>query len=126
MTDEAAELRAAAEKLRRLATAASTDSDGTPTAHWHHDDQGCGRGALYGDHLTRDDGRRISWPPLARGGSYQRPSYMHVQHAAYAAAVGPGVGLALAAWLEEEAVAASANPHALNLARLINTPEQQS
>ncbi|GGQ83572.1 hypothetical protein [Streptomyces flaveolus] len=97
------ELRAAAEQLRTLATAASIDSDGVPTANWHHEDRGRNRGHLYGDHLTRDDGRCISWPHLLRGGSAQRPTYMHVQHAAYAAAMGPVVGLALADWLDQAA-----------------------
>ncbi|MFE0800104.1 hypothetical protein [Streptomyces sp. NPDC058812] len=97
------ELRTAAAKIRALATAASTDSDGAPTANWHHQERGHGRGHLYGDHLTRDDGRRISWPHLLRGGSSQRPTYMHVQHAAYAAAMGPALGLALAEWLDQAA-----------------------
>ncbi|MBQ0827670.1 hypothetical protein [Streptomyces tagetis] len=103
MPTPAHDLRAAAETLRALATAASVDPDGTPTAHWHYEDRGRGRGHLYGDHLTREDDRCISWPHLLRGGSLQRPTYMHVQHAAYAAAMGPVVGLAIADWLEEAA-----------------------
>lgn len=116
------ELRAAAEKLRALATAASTDSDGTSTAAWHSEDRGHGRSALWGDHLIRNDGRRISWPLLVRGGSPQRPAYMHTQHAAYAAAMHPGVGLALADWLDGAAVDAEqigADRHALAVARAI-------
>lgn len=105
MTAPVDELRTAATRLRQLATAASTDNDGTPTAHWHtepcwpKDDDG--NRFLYGDHLTRDDGRTISWPPLLRGGMRSRAPYMHGQHADYAAAMDPTVGLALADWLDE-------------------------
>ncbi|MEU6872413.1 hypothetical protein [Streptomyces sp. NPDC046751] len=103
-TTPAAELHAAAETLRALATAASTDTDGTPTTTWStepcwpNDDDGTSR--LYGDYRTRDDGHRIAWPPLLHGGSSQRPTRMHTQHATYAAAMGPAVGLALADWLD--------------------------
>jgi hypothetical protein len=117
------ELRTAAEKLRSLATAASTDSDGLSTANWHYQDRGHNHGHLYGDHLTRDDGRRISWPHLLRGGSAQRPVYMHVQHAAYAAAMGPAAGLALADLLDDQADGdddGEINPWALAVARAIN------
>jgi hypothetical protein len=71
----AEEVTAAAAKLRALATAASTDDDGTPTAHWHteprrpHDATSSHN--LYGDYITREDGSRISWPLLNRGGSLQ-------------------------------------------------------
>jgi hypothetical protein len=131
MTTPAGELRTAAEKLRALATAASTDPDGTPTANWHTqprrpDDDTSGH-HLYGDHLTRDDGRTISWPLLNRGGSPQRPSYMHAQHAAYAAAMGPTVGIALADWLDsaaEDAEQIGPDPHAVATARAINTGGQ--
>ncbi|MFF7485605.1 hypothetical protein [Streptomyces luteogriseus] len=96
----AEELRSAATTLRALATAASVDNDGTPTANWH---TGTNGHRLYGDHLTREDGRTISWPRLNRGGSPQRPAYMHPQHAEYAAAMGPALGLVLADWLDFEA-----------------------
>ncbi|MDJ1137906.1 hypothetical protein [Streptomyces iconiensis] len=127
------EIRTAAEKLRTLAAAASTNSDGTPTARWNtepvqsaRDDDS--RRFLYGDYLTRDDGRRISWPLLLRGGRLHQPSYMHSQHAEYAAAMGPAVGAALAAWLEswtgldvrEDAAMAEDLRHALTVARAIN------
>ncbi|MFE7954409.1 hypothetical protein [Streptomyces sp. NPDC057413] len=125
------ELRAAAEKLRALATAASTDTDGTPTAHWHSKDQAHDHSFLYGDYLTRDDGRTISWPLLLRGGSAQRPSHMHPQHAAYAAAMGPTVGLALADWLDVASVNAVVLTwpndfieRALTVARAINGDQQ--
>lgn len=130
-------LQAAADKLRALATAASTDPDGIPTANWHtkprwpNDDDGSRY--LFGDHRTRDDGHVYSWPILNRGGSPQRPSYMRSQHAEYAAAMGPGVGLALADWLEATAAdvaraeeqyrdrlaGESMAPHALAVARQI-------
>jgi hypothetical protein len=127
VTTPADELRTAAERLRALAAAASTDPDGTPTANWHakprwpnNDD---GSRYLFGDHLTRDDGHIYSWPLLNRGGSLQRPSYMRGQHAEYAAAMGPGVGLALADWLEsaaEDAEQIGADHRALTVARAIN------
>ncbi|MGV9803900.1 hypothetical protein ACWDTP_38265 [Mycobacterium sp. NPDC003449] len=127
MTDvsPADQIRAAAELLRALATAASTDPDGLPTARWHTEpcwpDDDSTR-FLYGDHLTRDDGRRISWPLLNRGGSPQRPSYMHGQHAEYAAAMDPTVGLALADWLDaaaEDAEQVGPDPRAVAVARRI-------
>ncbi|MER5750660.1 hypothetical protein [Streptomyces sp. NPDC002088] len=101
------EIRAAALRLRTLATAASTDPDGTPTANWHAHprwpDDPDGSSLLYGDYLTREDGRTISWPLLNRGSSSQRMAHMHTQHADYAAAMDPTVGLALADWLDSAA-----------------------
>ncbi|MFF1483107.1 hypothetical protein ACIGZH_01810 [Streptomyces sp. NPDC058319] len=137
------ELRAAAATLRALATAASTDTDGTPTAHWHHKDRGHDHAVLYGDHLTSDDVECISWPLLLRGGSLYRSSYMHVRHAEYAATMGPVVGLALATLLEgvlssareaapaHEECASGCSPDtcdlaaALAVARAINGGEQR-
>lgn len=128
MSSPADEVREAAAKIRALATAASTDADGTPTAHWNTNDGGdSSHSRLYGDYLTRDDGRRISWPSLVRGGSLQRPSYMHPQHAIYAAAMGPAVGLALADWLDsaaEDAKQIGPDPHALAVARAINGDQE--
>ncbi|WP_318201088.1 hypothetical protein [Streptomyces sp. SCL15-4] len=124
----AEEIRTAAQRLRTLATAASTDTDRTPTAHWHTKpcwpNDGNGPRYLYGDHLTRDDGRTISWPLLNRGGSPQRPSYMHGQHADYAAAMDPTVGLALADLLDDLADGDDegvVNPWALAVARALNS-----
>ncbi|MYU24501.1 hypothetical protein [Streptomyces sp. SID8352] len=120
MTCPADQLRAAAALLRRLATAASTDPDGTPTAHWHYTALRLGRASLHGDHLTLDDDRVVSWPSLVRGGDFRRPSYMYVNHAAYAATMGPAVGLALADWLEAAAADAQeigASPQALAVAQ---------
>jgi hypothetical protein len=131
-TTPAYELRQAAEKLRALATAASTDTDGTPTTTWStepcwpNDPDGTSR--LYGDYRTRDDGRRIAWPPLLRGGSLQRPTRMHTQHADYIALMGPGVGLALADWLDTMARTANDEgaaflDHGIAVARqLLGTP----
>ncbi|MFG3140783.1 hypothetical protein ACGFZA_31830 [Streptomyces sp. NPDC048211] len=99
------ELTAAAKLLRTLATAASTASDGTPTAAWNSrpcwpNNPNSNSSYLYGDYLTRDDSSTIAWPLLLRGGSQHRQAHMETQHAAYASAMGPGVGLALADWLE--------------------------
>ncbi|MFD7705620.1 hypothetical protein [Streptomyces sp. NPDC059786] len=58
---------------------------------------------LCGDYLTLEDGRRISWPSLVRGGSPQRHARLEPQHAEYAATMGPVVGLALADWLDAAA-----------------------
>jgi hypothetical protein len=108
-TTPADEMRAAAARLRALATAASTDTDGTPTTTWstklRRPDNPDGNSLLYGDHHTRDDGRRIAWPPLLHGGSQQRPVSMHTQHADYIAMMDPTLGHAVAVWLEAEAAA---------------------
>ena len=134
MTTPADELRTAAATLRALATAASTDTDGTPTAHWNSKNQGPGRSLLCGDYTTNGRGELVGWPSLARGGSFQRPSYMSTQHAEYAAAMGPAVGLALADWLEYTASMLAAQTHpdwqdlvgcnALAVARAINGSQQ--
>ncbi|MFF8422977.1 hypothetical protein [Streptomyces sp. NPDC015680] len=98
------ELRAAAQQLRALATAASTDTDGNPTAQWNAEPRWPadpdGTSHLYGGYRTLDDGRRIASPSLLRGGSPQRPTRMYTQHADYIATMGPAVGLALADWLD--------------------------
>lgn len=124
------ELKAAAERLRALATAASTAPDGTPTARWHSDPRRPHH--LYGDHRTLDDGRTISWPLLNRGGSPQRPAYMHAQHAEYAAVMGPALGLLVAKWLaswdgadfDEHAAMPDDLQHALAIARAINRSQR--
>ncbi|MFH8793299.1 hypothetical protein [Streptomyces sp. NPDC017941] len=119
------ELRAAAEKLRALAVAASTTADGTPTAHWNVKSRGKfqspDHSLLCGDYITNGRGERVGWPLLHRGGSQHRPTYMATQHAEYAATVGPTVGLALAAWLTEASTIRScAHGSALAVARAIN------
>ncbi|MCX5431902.1 hypothetical protein OHU11_30080 [Streptomyces sp. NBC_00257] len=133
MTTPADELRAAAEKLRALTTAASTDTDGTPTTQWNAEprwpDDPDGHWNLYGGYTSRDDGRRFGWPRLNRGGSQHRQAYMHPQHAEYAAAMGPALGLALADWLDKEAaiwdhidsVAAEQGPKGLKVAVGLST-----
>ncbi|SCD61665.1 hypothetical protein [Streptomyces sp. PpalLS-921] len=109
------ELRAAARELRKLATAASTDQAGRPTSRWAVRYQ---PGVLPGAPPQTDrpcylkavdeadpDGRGAR--PLLHGnrGSRGRPPSMDPQHAEYAAAMDPGVGLALADWLDAAAVA---------------------
>ncbi|MFF8645022.1 hypothetical protein [Streptomyces sp. NPDC015345] len=123
--DPARELREAAQKLRTLALAASTATDGTPTANWNvkYKEFHTGHGLLCGDYITNGRGERVGWPLLHRGGSQYRPTYMAPQHAEYAAAVGPSVGLALAAWLTEASTTPSCmSDSALALARAINHP----
>ncbi|WP_318205356.1 hypothetical protein [Streptomyces sp. SCL15-4] len=117
------EIRTAAAKLRTLAAATSTDTDGTPTTHWNSKDQGHGRSLLCGSYTTNGRGEQVGWPSLVRGGSFQRPSYMHTQHADYAAAMDPTVGLLLADLLDDMADgddAGEINPWALTLARELN------
>ncbi len=96
----AEELRAAAAQLRELAQAA------TP-GPWEYDPEPYG----YGDDIYYDvDGDNGGWAAHAES----QPT------AAYIAAMHPGVGLALAKWLEDEARDPLCWPSAINLARLIN------
>lgn len=123
MTSLADELRAAADKLRSLATAASTDRYGRDTSTWtsRHINE---RTALL--HGGPEQARII------RGGSsgpHGRGVHPHLAptHADYIAAMGPNVGTLLAAWLDSAAVDAEqigADPHALAVARAINTGGQ--
>ncbi|RLU79248.1 hypothetical protein CTZ27_37015 [Streptomyces griseocarneus] len=132
-TNPAATLRAAADMLRALATAASTDTHGRPSATWTvrycftaptgepRREHGC---------YLHTEGH----VPLLRGssGSHGRGSrpHLHVQHAEYIAAMDPTVGLALADWLHDEATylehlettdadGLDEPEHALRVARLI-------
>ncbi|GAQ52098.1 hypothetical protein [Streptomyces acidiscabies] len=118
------ELKAAATKLRALATAASTDDDGTHTAHWRAepcwpDGPDDGNRFLYGDR------------PLLHGGGPHRPARMRARHAEYIATMDPSVGLALADWLDWQARALTeghiATPDAaLAVARqILGTPETE-
>ncbi|MBZ6250536.1 hypothetical protein KVH27_19410 [Streptomyces olivaceus] len=102
------ELRTAADTLRALATAAATDSDGNPTAHW---------AVRYRPGVTPGAPEQRDRPvtlvavdlgtdePLLHGGSSgshgrgSRPS-IGPDHGRYAAAMDPAVGLALATLLE--------------------------
>lgn len=86
------EIRAAAEKLRALATAASTPlaRGGKPTRRWHFAERTRGSGYLYAENPD-GPGTRLTSPG------------MHPRHGQYAAAMDPGVGAALADWLEHAA-----------------------
>ena len=114
MTTAADELRAASARLRELATAASTDKRGNPTAHWdvryrpgilpgapEQRDQNC---AL----IATDEGERPGRGSrrLLHGGSGgtrgTAPS-VEPQHGRYIAAMGPTLGLALAKLLDTAA-----------------------
>ncbi|MBW1603428.1 hypothetical protein JJV70_15210 [Streptomyces sp. JJ66] len=125
------ELRAAADKLRALVTAASTatatpvERDGKPTTEWHFAESRPGHGYLYAANPT-GPGTRL----MHADGPRTYPS-MRTRHGAYAAAMDPALGAALAGWLDAEAarLAATAHPgwhdtlaspHALAIARLIN------
>lgn len=118
------ELRAAAARLRALAEAASTDRYGRDTSTWISEQRSPTDARL----LTPDR------TPILHGGSSgpngrgTRP-HLHPQHAAYIAAMHPGVGTALADMLTQWAHAADLDPDLLNriggpetlaIARLIN------
>ncbi|WP_372407477.1 hypothetical protein [Streptomyces luteireticuli] len=106
-------LRTAAERLRALAVAASTNTANRPTASWavryHRDavtreelrDHDCYLEAV--DNTTPDGRGR---EPLLRGGSNRLHGrgvwpHMNPQHAEYIAAMDPMVGLALADLLDD-------------------------
>ncbi|MEU2510531.1 hypothetical protein [Streptomyces syringium] len=120
-TSPAAVLRAAADHLRALAAAASTDGHGSPTACWDfeeycfHSGEGRGAGMLY----ATDDGpyqTRLLHGAAGRGGGPR----VHRQHGEYIAAVNPAVGLALADLLADLAhgdAFGEINPWALALAQ---------
>ncbi|MBP8538578.1 hypothetical protein [Streptomyces sp. MK37H] len=103
MTDAspADEIRAAAENLRALATAASTatatpiERGGTPTTRWYFKEREKGHGYLYAANPD-GPGTRLIHSTAGRG-SY--PS-MRARHGEYAAAMDPTVGLALADLLD--------------------------
>lgn len=125
MTDQPAdEIRAAAVKLRTLATNASTDRTDRPTAHWafteRRSDAGEGRGIgmlRATDHLNPDDNPRIGRPLMhATTGPRGLPPSLAVQHGQYIAAMDPRVGLALAVWLDRTASAWDALNHAADMA----------
>lgn len=113
----AEQLRAAAEKLRTLATAASTDRHGRDTSTWtsHHVNERDAR--LYGPDRVR----------IIRGssiGAHGRGAHPHLApaHADYAAAMDPAVGLAVADWLDSAAIDAEQigpDHHALATARAL-------
>lgn len=133
MTTPAEELRAAAEKLRGLATAASTDKHDRPTARWYFTERG-GPGSGGYLYSANPDGPDVK---LLRGGStgaHGRGTYPHMdtRHGEYAAAMDPTVGLLLARWLDswgvidlrEHTSMQEDARHALAIARAINTGGQ--
>lgn len=126
------EIRAAAAKLRGLATAASTDAHGHDTSTWSSEHVRPGDARLYGPGRTSI----LRGGPSGPGGRGTRP-HLHPQHADYIAALHPGVGAVLADWLDAtvaEVIAADGTEYALHpdgsdfdgwnaaltLARLIN------
>ena len=116
MTTAADELRTAAEKLRTLATAASTDRRGTPTLRWHFKERpGLGSGYLYAENPDGPGARIIHGGSSGPHGRGLHPG-MSPQHGEYVAAMDPTVGLAVADWLEsaaEDAEHIGPDPHAV-------------
>lgn len=114
MTSPVQELRDAAAKLRALAEAAATES-GNPrwTSSRVFPDQPDSTASV-----VRAEGARPVFP-------VSQARYIRGPISDYVAAVGPGVGLALAQWLEAEAFQALRNGngpnhhHALDVARQI-------
>ncbi|MBZ6102756.1 hypothetical protein [Streptomyces olivaceus] len=90
------ELRAAADKIRQLATAAADDSGNTAwKASRHFPDQ---------PDSTFTTLWAVGVKPLLRGGR-RPPAYVSAPVGDYAATMDPAVGLALADWLEWQAAA---------------------
>ena len=131
----AEEITAAAEKLRRLATAASTDRRGRPTTHWAVRYQ---PGVLPGSPEQRDqpvrlvatdsgtDNHLLHGGPSGPGARGTGPR-IGADQGRYIAAMGPDVGEKLARWLDaaaQDAREIGPDPHALAMARTINTGGQ--
>ncbi|MEU3528872.1 hypothetical protein AB0E62_34325 [Streptomyces sp. NPDC038707] len=117
----ASEIRTAAEKLRALATAASTDGrrKNAPTARWHFKKRD-NRGYIYSENPVGPGVRITPSTPASPG--------MRPEHGEYAATMDPTVGLLLADLLEDQADGddqGEINPWALALARELNGGEQQ-
>lgn len=95
MTNPADELRAAADKLRTLATTAADRSGGTT---WRFKRR-------FPDQPDFDYGTlaALDKTPFVRGGG-RTPASLSALVGDYIAAMGPSVGLALADWLKESAV----------------------
>lgn len=127
MTSPSQELKAAADKLRALATTASTDGRDKPTARWHFKKRDDRSGYLYAE---SPDGPGVRLLLGGSSGPHGRGSHpgMRTRHGEYAAAMDPTVGLALADWLDswvgidfsEHAAMAGDLAHALAVARAIN------
>ncbi|MFF9310108.1 hypothetical protein ACF1BS_04270 [Streptomyces sp. NPDC014748] len=96
----AEEIRDAADWLRALATAASTDRRG-PTARWYFKETDHRRGAGY-LYSANPNGAGVRLTHGGSSGAHGRGSHpgMHTQHGVYAAAMDPTAGLAVAALLE--------------------------
>jgi hypothetical protein len=117
-TSPAAELRAAAEKIRTLALGATPGS--WHVTEWQQDvcDFEAGIGTTPGDHDVIGHG-------------YEGGGVAKLADAAYIAAVHPGLGAALADWLDswtgievrEDAAMPEDLRHALAVARLINASQ---
>ncbi|WP_326811663.1 hypothetical protein [Streptomyces scopuliridis] len=131
MTTPADELRTAAQKLRTLATAASTGRADEPTGQWAFTEtrsdsgEGHGSGMLRAtDNLNAEADPRLG-KPLIHGSSGTRgraPSLV-VQHGDYIAATDPTLGLLVADWLAsaaEDADQIGPDHQALAVARQIN------
>lgn len=111
MTTPAEELRAAATKLRQLATAAATGRSTEPTARWAFTELCFDSGKGWGSGMLRAiDGLDADADPhlgqaLIHGssGSRGRAPSLAAQHGAYIATMEPTVGLALADWLDATA-----------------------
>ncbi|MEV0114653.1 hypothetical protein AB0H77_15575 [Streptomyces sp. NPDC050844] len=109
MTNPAEELCAAAHTLRTLATTASTatstsvDNGGSPTSRWRFAEHGAtGMGYLYAENPT-GRGTRLLRTLGVGGRGHRDPASMRTRHGAYAAAMDPTVGLAVAQALDEAA-----------------------
>ncbi|NUH35291.1 hypothetical protein HUF15_00655 [Streptomyces samsunensis] len=121
-TSPAVQIRAAAEKLRALVTAAAKDS-GSP--HWIATRNFPNQPDATFTTLWTD-----SHTVLMRGGGRHREPYVHAPVGDYIATMGPTVGLAIAAWLDnaaEDAEEVGADPRAVTTAlALLGQPPQQS
>ena len=108
MTTAADELRAAAARLRELATAASTDPHtNRPTETWEFRPKPVEFPTSFPPHgmlaTPETDGRITNLIHGGGGGTRARSPWMFEVHGAYIATMGPPVGVALADWLDEEA-----------------------
>ena len=121
MTTPADELKTAAQKLRELATTASTNGRGKPTSTWHFAKQdNRDSGYLY---AANPNGPGLRITPA--GGSHPG---MRTRHGEYAAAMDTTEGILLADWLaswdgtdiNEHATMPDDLRHALLIARTIN------
>ncbi|MCQ8831821.1 hypothetical protein [Streptomyces malaysiensis] len=127
-TNPTDQIRAAAELLRALATAASTDETGRPTARWYFTEHGRhDSGYLYAANPTGPGARILRGGSSGPHGRGLRP-HLAARHGEYIAAMDPTVGFALAAWLDsavEDAGQVGPDPHALAVARQILDQETE-